>query len=94
MQYMTGLIKIVLMSRCRRETVSDSGSRINTDMRLHSKVPVIAFLGLMHLRVTLTGFVFGRTRSLNNGGINQRAFFEQDTGFRQPLVHLFKNLAS
>ena len=35
---------------------------VHADMRLHAKVPLITFLGLMHLRVTLAVLVLGRTR--------------------------------
>lgn len=43
---------------------------IDSDMRFHSKVPLIALLGLMHLGVTLAFLVLGRTRGSNQGGID------------------------
>ena len=42
-------------------------------MGLHAKVPLIAFLGLVHLRIALLLFVLGRAGCLNDGGIDQGA---------------------
>jgi hypothetical protein len=45
-------------------------------MHLHSKVPVISFLGLMHLRVSGAGCILIQARCLNDRGILNRAFRE------------------
>jgi hypothetical protein len=42
-------------------------------MRLHPEIPLIAFLGLVHLRVTRFALVLGRGRGGDDGGINDRA---------------------
>lgn len=46
---------------------------IYADMRLHVEVPLVAFLGLRHLGITLLVFVLGRTGGCNQGGINHHA---------------------
>ena len=53
---------------------------IDTNVGLHAKVPLIAFLGLMHLRIALLLFVLGRA----GGTVAKLAM-------RQPFV-LFKGL--
>ena len=47
---------------------------IDTTCGLHAKVPLIAFLGLMHLRIALLLLFVGRAGCLNDGGIDQGAF--------------------
>ena len=56
-------------------------------------MPLVAFFGLMHLRISLARFVLGGAGGFDDSSINQRAFFKKDTGLRQPLVHFFKNLS-
>ncbi|MEH8689191.1 hypothetical protein RAG37_12850 [Klebsiella pneumoniae] len=50
------------------------------------KVPLIAFLGLMHLRIALLLFVLGRAGCLNDGGIHQSALGHHDACFGQPAI--------
>lgn len=45
-------------------------------MRLHSKLPLVAILGLVHLGVTLPVLVLGRTGGSNDGGIHDGASLE------------------
>ena len=52
---------------------------IRSNVGLHPKVPLIALLGLVHLRVPLAGAVLGRTGGGNQGGIDNRAGLEQQT---------------
>jgi hypothetical protein len=40
-------------------------------------MPLVALLGLVHLRVTLARAVLGRTGCRNQGGVHHRALFEQ-----------------
>jgi hypothetical protein len=48
-------------------------------MRLHPKVPLVALLALVHLRVTLTRAVLGGTGRSNQGGIDYGACFKHQT---------------
>ena len=46
-------------ARADGQAVGQAAFGIDTDMRLHAKVPLVALLGLMHLGVTLLALVFG-----------------------------------
>ena len=50
-------------------------------MRLHAEVVLVTLLGLMHFRVALTVLVLGRTRRIDQRGIDDRALAQ-----RQPSV--------
>lgn len=54
---------------------------IDTDVRLHAEVVLVTLLGLMHFRVALTVLVLGRTRRIDQRGIDDRALAQ-----RQPSV--------
>lgn len=53
--------------------VNQAVSVIHTNMHLHAKVPLVAFLGLVHFRVSLTFLVLGRAGCGNNRGVNDGA---------------------
>jgi len=46
---------------------------IRTDVRFHPEIPLVALLGLVHLRVALPLLVLGGGRRGNQGGVHQRA---------------------
>ena len=52
--------KVVHIGACRLKAVHKPRLRIDPDMGLHPKVPVVALLGLMHLRVSGPGGVLRR----------------------------------
>ena len=62
------------------------------NVRLYTEVPLVAFLGLVHLRVTLTRAVLGGAGRCDQSGINDRACFEQQAPLDQIGVHGGKNL--
>ena len=64
------------------------------NVRLHTEVPLVAFLGLVHLWVTLTRVVLGGARSCDQSGINNSACFEQQAPLDQLGVNGSKNLRS
>ena len=49
---------------------------VNFDVRLYPEVPLVAFLDLVHLGVTLTGTVLGGTGGGDQGGIDHRTRLE------------------
>jgi len=53
--------------------------QVRANMRLHSKVPLIAFPGLAHIRVTLFSLVLGRTRRMHYRCIYNTVFMQQQT---------------
>ena len=50
---------------------------VHANMRFHSKVPLVALLGLMHFGVTFTGLVLGGAGRCDQRGINHSAGLEQ-----------------
>jgi len=67
---------IVDIGRCANDGVNQAGLGIHADVGLHAKVPLVALLGLMHLRVALAGAVLGRTGRGDQGGVHRRAGLE------------------
>jgi hypothetical protein len=59
-------------------------------MRLHPEVPLIALLGLMHLRVARLPLVLGRGRGGDDGRINDCALPHQQAAFLQHRRHFGK----
>ena len=63
---------------------------IRPDMQLHAEVPLVAFLGLVHLRMAALVFVLGRGRCRNQGRINYRATRELHSIRHEQLADLGK----
>ena len=81
-----GLGNVMNIGCCANDAVHQPGICIYPNMCLHSKVPLIALLGLMHLGITLTRAVLGRTRCSNQGGVNNRSGLKQQTSLGQGCV--------
>ena len=47
---------------------------VDTNVNLHAEVPLVALPGLVHFWITLAALILGRTRSRNNGDINNAIF--------------------
>ncbi len=93
MQQITQLIEVMLVGRGGDQAVGQATLGIDTNVGLHAKVPLIAFLGLMHLRIALLLFVLGRAGCLNDGGIDQGALSHHDACFGQPAIDGLEQLA-
>ncbi len=80
----TQLIEVMLVGRGGDEAVDQAHclSIDNVDASC-PEVPLIAFLGLMHLRIALLLFVLGRAGCLNDGGIHQKCPGHHDACFGQ-----------
>ncbi|RML48499.1 hypothetical protein APX70_200144 [Pseudomonas syringae pv. maculicola] len=63
---------------------------VYTNVGLHPEVPLIAFPGLMHLRITLAFSVLDRGRRGDQGSVDDSAFLEQQPPAGQMLVNRFK----
>lgn len=63
---------------------------VYTNVGLHPEVPLIAFLGLMHLRITLVFSVLDRGWRGDQCSVDDSAFLEQQTPAGQMLVNRFK----
>ena len=55
---------------------------IRTDVRFHSEIPLVAFAGLVHLRVALLCLVLGGGRCGDQRGVHQRPFAQQQAAAR------------
>ena len=58
-QQVAHLIEVMLVGVGGHQAVGQAAAGIDTNMGLHAKVPLIAFLGLMHLRIALLLVVLG-----------------------------------
>ena len=63
-------------------------------MRLHSKVPVVALFGLMHLGVSRAGGILRRARCFDDRGIHNRALGESKPLAQEVLVDQGKDVLS
>ncbi|RMT26318.1 hypothetical protein ALP50_200246 [Pseudomonas syringae pv. spinaceae] len=63
---------------------------VYTNVGLHPEVPLIAFFGLVHLRITLAFPVLDRGRRGDQGSVDDSTFLEQQTPAGQMLVNRFK----
>lgn len=61
------------------QRMGDAAVGVNADVGFHAKVPLVAFLDLMHLGVSLAVFVLTRTRGFDDGGVDDGAFSEQES---------------
>lgn len=86
------LCHVVDVGRRAHHRVHQDRVRIHTDVGFHSKVPLIAFLGLVHLGVAFAEAVLGRTRRGNERGIDHGPALEQQTLGRQRGVDSGKDL--
>jgi len=92
MQQAVALGHIVDVGCGTDDSVHQARICIHTNVRLHAKVPLIALLGLVHLRVTLSAAVLGGARRRNQGGINHRAGLEQQAARGQFGVDAVQDL--
>ena len=78
------LRNIVGIGRRCRDRMHQARVSVHANVRLHAKVPLVALLGLVHLRVALAFVVLGGAGRCNQGGIHHRACLEH-----QPAINQF-----
>ena len=66
-------------------------SGINADVDFHAEVPLIAFPGLVHLRITLTFLVLGGTGCCNQGRINDSTATHDQSSLIQCFFYIIKD---
>ena len=81
---------IMHIGRGRRHRVDNLRLAVHADMRLQAKIPLIAFLGLMHLRIPLAIFVLGRGRSRDDCRVHDAASANLDPLGGDMCVDRFK----
>jgi len=72
----TGLRHVVDVSGRANHRVHQPRIGIHADVALHPEMPLVPFLGLVHLGVALPVLVLGGTGSCNQRGVYHRAFPE------------------
>ena len=65
---------------------------VHANVRLHAEVPLVALLGLVHLRVPLAVLVLGGAGRGDQGGVHHGAALEQQATGHQPGVDASQNL--
>lgn len=76
-QQLVDLVDIGHVGRRSYQAVHQSRRCVDANVAIHPEVPLIAFLGLMHLRIALIFSVLHRGRRGNQSGIKDSAFLEQ-----------------
>ena len=66
------------MGRCRYQGMDQAARGIDSNMRLHPEVPLAAFFGLVHFRVSFAALILGRAGRFDDGGIDDGSFAHQD----------------
>ena len=61
-------------------------------MNLHPEIPLVALLGLVHLRIPLSLFVFGGAGRGDQGGVNDRALAHRHAPSSQECLDGVKDL--
>ncbi len=73
------------------DTVGQPRDRIDADMGLHAEKPLVALLGLLHLRVTLLGLVLGGGRGGHDSGVDDGALAHEQALLGQAGVDLLED---
>jgi len=74
---------IVHIRHCLHHRVDQSRVGIGTDVDLHPEVPLVAFLDLVHLRITLPALILRRGKRSDQGGVDHGAFPQYQTRLGQ-----------
>ena len=82
-QQFVRLRDIMHVGRCALYRMHQARFNVHPNVRFHPKVPLVALLGLVHLRVALALAVLGRAGRGNQGRINGRSILERQTFTRQ-----------
>ena len=85
---------VVLVGRFGCNTVNQTRLCISTDVSLHAKVPVVALLGLMHLRIPFATGVLSLGLVFDESGVDNGAKLYQQTALSQHCVDLFEKPVS
>ena len=73
MQQIRHFVTVMDVGRRDAGAMNQSGLAVRPDVQLHSEVPLVTFLGLVHLRITALILVLGRGRCGNQRGVDNRA---------------------
>src|SRR5665213_3254771 len=77
---------VMHVGRCRRHRMDNLGFAVDADVRLHAEIPLIAFFGLMHLRVALAICVLGGGWRGDDSSVHNNTRSDLDPLGREMLV--------
>jgi len=72
--------------------VDQAGILVYTDMHLHTEIPLVGLLCMLHLWNPFAGFTFGETGSRDLGGIIDYALLYGHSSLFEVSLNCLKNL--
>ena len=85
--------RIMHIRRCCRDRVNHLRLAVDTNVCLHSEIPLLALAGLVHLGIALLILVLGRTRRVDDRGIDNGStrhlhaiLFQVDIHYPEQLI--------
>jgi len=84
-------MSLSLAGRRHVKAVHEARFGIGTDVCLHAEVPLVTFLGLVHLRIAFSILILRRTRRRNDRRVHQRALAHEQPSSAQERVDLLKD---
>ena len=90
----SGFCRVMDIGSRAFDCVNIPRSCIHSGVNLHSMIPLIPLLRLMHLRISGSCTVFRGTGSRNDGSIHNRTAMHQQAGFLKAIPDVSKNLLS
>ena len=82
--------RVMNISGRSHNRVNQLGFAVDSDMSLHAEVPLITFSRLMHIRIALLFLVLGRTRRIDDTGIDDGAPAYFQAIFLEVLINQIK----
>src|SRR3546814_19752869 len=86
LQQLFALVDVRHVSRRTYHAMHQARFVIDADVGLHAKVILVALLGLVHLWVALAVFVLGRTRRIDQRGIDDGALAQRQATVTQVAI--------
>jgi len=74
--------------------MDQAGVLVHADVDFHAEVPLVAFFGLMHLRIPIPILVLGGAGSRDQGGIDDRALLHSHASLLEMAFNRLKDLLS
>ena len=85
-------LAVVHIGSGRDRGVDQFAPAVHADMQFHAEVPLVALLGVAHLRITLALFVLGRACGIDDGGIHNRATADLQAVLLQIVLDQYEQL--
>lgn len=73
--------------------MDQAGILVHAEVDFHAEVPLVAILGLMHLRIALASLVLGGAGRRDQGGVHDPALSHRHAMLAQMSLDGFKDLA-